>query len=405
VLASTLVWHLSNFAFNSVAARALGPASYGALAAVVAVLYVVSPLFVSIQTVSSRLTTRLGNDGAFGRVRWLTRYYAVRLALVGLLLAAAVALGSSALARFLRVPSAAPIAILGVAFVFSAVTHLQRGVLQGTMRFGRYAVSTLIEAAAKIVATVALLVWVWRSVNGAMLAIATASLVALCANVGLLRFLPRPQAEPEPVGHPYRYSLLTLSCLVLLALLLSVDLLAAKRYLDPHTAGLYAAVSLSGKVVFFATSALTLCLFPIFSERQEKGIDAKGTLAAAVAVVIGGSALLIAVYFVAPQLVVAPLFGSHYAAAGEYIGWMGVAFGAYAVVYLTAMYLLAQQNSVVSAVLAVAVLVQVAGLYTFHSTISSIIAVDFVVLLSTSCVLSTLALQGRAVSSPAPEPA
>jgi O-antigen/teichoic acid export membrane protein len=405
VLASTLVWHLSNFAFNSVSARLLGPASYGSLAAVVAVLYVAGPLFVSIQTVTCRLTIRLATRDEWERLRGLLRYYGVRLSLAALALATAVVISSSTLAGFLHVPSELPIAILGIAFLFAAMTHLQRGVLQGSLRFGRYAVSTLSEATAKIVATVVLLLWVWRSIEAAVLAIAIGGLVAIVVNWLLLGYLPKTDGEVEPVGHPFRYSLVTLSCLLLLALLLSVDLLAAKRYLDPHDAGVYAAVSLAGKIIFFATSALTLYLFPLFSDRQERGLDARRPLVNALKLVVAASSLLVIAYFAVPGIVIGPLFGSSYSAAGAYIGWMAIAFAAYAVVYLTAMYLLSQENGSVNSILGLAVLVQLAGLYTLHSTIWAIVAVEVAVLASTALVLSVVALQARSVSSPAPEPA
>jgi O-antigen/teichoic acid export membrane protein len=405
VLGSTLLWHVSNFAFNALSARVLGTAQYGTLAAVIALLYVGSPIFFSIQTVASRLTTKLVASGEEARVRGLLRFYGLRLGLGGLLLAAAVAISSSALARFLRVPSPVPIAILAIALLLSVFTHLQRGVLQGSMEFGRYALSTVTEATAKIGASVLILVVLWRSVDAAVLAMAVGSALGLLANSFLLRFLPESRGRPRTIPHPYRYSALTLSCLLLLAVLLSMDVLAAKRYLDPHTAGIYAAVSLSGKIVFFATSALAVYLFPIFSERRDRGVDAKGTLTGALAVLLLGSASLVAGYFFMPHVFVTLLFGHNYDGATAYVGWMAIAFSAYAFLYLTAIYLLSQENNLVSLTLGAAVLAQAAGFYTFHSTITAFISVQLAVFASTAVVLAAVASQAHAVSPTAAEPA
>jgi O-antigen/teichoic acid export membrane protein len=404
LLGATLSWHASNFAFNAVSARALGTARYGALAAVVAISYVASPLFFSIQTVTSRITTKLVSSGEEDRLRGLLRYYGLRLGLGGLVLAAAVAIASSLLASFLHIPSGTPIAILGLAFLFAAITHVQRGVLQGCMRFGRFALSTLTEAIVKITAAVVLVVWISRSVEAAIAAIALASLFGLGVNSLLLRCLPNSRERSDPIPHPYRYSALTLSCLVLLALLLSIDLLAAKRYLDPHTAGLYAAISLTGKAVFFATSALAVYLFPVFSQRQEEGIDARGTLAGAIAALCTGSAAMITIYFVAPRVVILPLFGSRYEDAAPYIGWMGLAFSAYAIVYLTATYLLSQERTQVTSVLGFALLAQVCGLYMLHSSITQIIAVQATVFGATAVVLTALCALHAVVPAQAAEP-
>jgi O-antigen/teichoic acid export membrane protein len=404
VLGSTLAWHLSNFAFNSVSARILGPSSYGTLAAVVAMLYVASPLFVSVQTVASRITTKLASRGEWSRLSGLARYYALRLAVVGLALAAVVALSSSAIATFLRVPSPTPIAFAAVALVFASVTHLQRGLLQGSMRFERYALATLAETGAKIATALVLLLWVWHSVDAAVLAIVLGSLFGLIANIFLLRFLPPAHGQFEPIPHPVRYSLLTLSCLLFMALLLSVDVLAAKRYLDPHSAGLYAAVSLSGKIVFFGASALVLYLFPIFSDRREQGLDARGALGGALCLLSAGSVAVLAIYFLVPQIVVGPLFGPGYQDAATYIGPAGAAFIACAVVYLTSMYLLSQENWTASPVLAATVVADVCGLYTFHASITQLIAVQGVVFATSALLLTTLCSQSHLVPSGAPDP-
>ena len=229
----------------------LGPASYGSLAAVVALLYVASPLFVSIQTVTSRLTTKLGNRGEWARVRGLVRFYGLRLGFAGLVLMAVFGLSSSPLARFLHVPSQLPIAILGIGFLFSTIAHLSARRAARLDAIGRYAVSAIAEAGAKIVVTVVLLLWVWPEHRGAILAIVIASMFAVIVNGGPSALLAMEHPRATTDNTPFRHSPATLCCLLLLATLLSVDLLAANRYLDPHDAGLYAAVSLAGKIAFF----------------------------------------------------------------------------------------------------------------------------------------------------------
>jgi O-antigen/teichoic acid export membrane protein len=392
VIASTLVWHVSNFLFNSVAARLLGPAHYGSLAAVVAILYVISPVFVSMQTVASRLTTTLGTDGQWSRVRGLLSFYSVRIGGVFAGLSIVFVLLSGALAEFLNVTSPGAVAILGAAFVTSVFTHMQRGVLQGAREFGRYALSTLVEALVKIVAAVVILVFLWRSVGGGVLAIVVSSAVGALANWRLLAFMPKPREQVEQIPHPYRYSLATLGSLVLLALLLSADVLAAKRYLPAHEAGVYAAVSLCGKIVFFATSAITLFLFPFFSARQDQGRDARGPLAAALGVVSLMALCVVGVYVVAPSVVVVPLFGSDYGDANPYLAVSGLAFGCYAIVYLSAMFLLSQQDGRGPVVLGVALIAQLAGLYVFHSSIWDIVYVLLAVLVVTAGALAALAV-------------
>jgi O-antigen/teichoic acid export membrane protein len=392
ILAATFVWHLSNFAFNSITGRVLGPAGYGTVAAVIAVLYVASPLFMSVQTVASKISTGLAARGEHPRIRALAAFYSWRLGLGALVVAAALALASSALARFLRLPSGVPLAMVGGAFAFSVVSHLQRGVFQGTTRFGRFATSTIIEATVKLAALVLALTVLWRSEESAVLAVVVGSAVAVAAGSLLLRYLPSPRGQVELIAHPYRYSLATLATLVLLSLLLTVDILAAKRYLPAHDAGLYAAVSLAGKIVFFATSGVTLVLFPLFSERQEQGRDARRPLLAGLGVVAACAAALSVLYAVAPQVVIDPLFGAGFEGAGPYLFPMSAAFGCYAIAYLTAMYLLSQKQTAGAGLLLVAAFCQAAALYSFHGSLGEIVTIQVAVLsaLAASLVARTL---------------
>ncbi len=394
VIASTLLWHASNFGFNSAAARLLGPIDYGTLTAVLALIAVAAPAFSTVQAVASREATAYVARGETAWLRGLVRRHGVRLAFGGLLLAGALTLAATAIARFLRIPSAAPIAILSTLLVFSLVTHLQRGVLQGTKSFGAYAISTTVEAVVKIAAVLALLLLVSRSVDAAVLAVSLSAVVALVVNWALLRRLPARGPVPRhrvPVGT----TALALASLVLLAVLFSVDVLAAKRYLGAQAAGVYAAASLTGKAVFYATSALAFFLFPYFSTRQERGEDARRLLLGALALVGASSGVLLLVYFLAPGELVRLLFGSGYAAAEPHIGWMGLAFTFYAWAYLAALYLISHRDAVGAAALGVLVLGQLTALYTFHGSVGGLVAVELAVFAVAAVTLVSLCLHDR----------
>jgi O-antigen/teichoic acid export membrane protein len=384
VVGSTLVWHASNFVFNSISARLLGPGGYSDLAAAVTLLYLASPILTSIQTLTSRTATSLQVAGETHRIRVLVRRTCVRLALGGVAVGTACGLASHPIASFLHLHSGWPIVIVGAGLCLSGVTHCQRGVLQGLQRFERYATSTVVEATVKVVAVGALVGWLSRSVTAAVAAVPVAAVCALAANAALLRFLPRGgRTAPSPAVA--RRSATTALTFVFLALLLSADVLAAKRYLPAHAAGLYAAVSLSGKIVYFATSALSFFLFPIFSERRERNLDGRRQLVAAVVLIAACSVSLIALYLLVPHVTIGLLFGGRYAAAAPYLAQIALAFTGYALAYLAATFLLAEGARVGAALLGAGVLLQLGALYARHASVGQIVHVQTVVLWATAC--------------------
>jgi O-antigen/teichoic acid export membrane protein len=396
VFAATLVWHGSNFAFNSVAARLLGPNGYSELAAAVTLLYIGSPLLVSIQTTTSRTVTSLSTRGdTVGIARLLTRLR-TRLLLVGAAAVAAGVLFAGLFAHALHLSSGGAVAIVVAGLSISLLTHCQRGFLQGQERFGAYAASTASEAITKVGAAAAILVLLRRDVDGAVAAIPLAAACTLVLNSWLLRGTAAERGETA--AHPRarrERPLPTLATFGLLAVLLSADVLAAKRFLPSHEAGLYAAVSLCGKTTFFATSFLAVFMFPVLSARHERGTDARRVLGSALAAVVCCSLLMSAIYASAPGVVVGPLFGPGFAGARPYVGWIGVAFGGYAVVYLCATSLLAQRRSIGAAILAGIAVLQVAGLAIVHGSIGAIVDVQLVVCWTGAALLATAAFMRR----------
>lgn len=392
VMGATLAWHASNFTFNVVAARSLSSSDYGDLAAAVALLYIVSPLFVSVQTVASRLTTERATAGKLSELRALARYYGVRLALAALVVASAVAAASPALAHALHIRQPVALVVVAASLPLAVVVHMQRGVFQGVERFGRFGLSTAAEAVIKVVTAVVFVAWVWPSVAGAVLGVAAGLLAALILNAFLLRFLPRSPTYARPAEHPYRYSLAAVASLSLLALLLSLDVVAAKRFLSPQQAGLYAAIALGGKVVFFATSGINWIVFPRFSRLIDEGVDARPLLRRAFLVTGLVGAAICAAYFSAPRMFVAVLFSSRYPSAGHYMGAIAIGYAGYCVAYTGAIYLLALRALRGTAALALAVIAQVAAFALFHSAVGDLVAVQVGVLCSAGLTLALLCL-------------
>jgi O-antigen/teichoic acid export membrane protein len=377
VLIGGAIWQLSNFLFNAVAAHALGPAGYATVAAIVGFAYLFGPAFVALQTVASRTTTDLVVGGRGSAIRGTLRFYTKRVLGAGTAASLLVTLASAWIAHVLRVPSVVPIVIIGTTFVFSSWSHLQRGVLQGAKLFAPLGVSSAFEGIMKLGACAILLHLVMTgSVTGPILAIPVAAAAAVCFNEVLLRRLPRSESGPRPVDHPIGYSVSTLATLILLAMLLSADVIVGKRYLPAGYAGIYAAVSLAAKIAFFPAAPLAAFLFPLWSERAERGEDGRKVFLVGVGIMAAIAGAVEVVYLVAPSFVVDRLFGSAFHDASGYLAWAGPVFFLYAVVYLSAMYLLAAKNQLAMWLLSGALVSQLAALYAVHSSVDRIGGVE-----------------------------
>jgi len=398
VFVGTLIWQLSNFAFSAVSAHSLGPVKYGSLAASMALLSFASPLLAAAQTVTSRETTSFLARNEPWRIRPAFSHYTRRVAAGSLVLAGAIALASGWISRLFHLGSPWLVVLVGAMIPGYLVGHMLGGLLQGAQRFASFAAETAVEGLTKAAIGI-LVIGLWRkSALGGMAAVAASCAAGLATYLllalpGLMRgsLTVARQREPGAVEHQARpshrrvprrgvpgvvgYSMTALSTYGLLALMLSSDTLVAKHYLPGYQAGLYAGLSLTGKIAYFAASSVFIVAFPVFSQRDESRMGNGKWLAAASGIVLTTASAIVALYAIEPSWVVIPLLGSSYRPAEAFIPWMAAIFGLYALGYLMSLYLLASKRRGVIVVLAVAAAVQFTGFFIFHGSVLQIAGV------------------------------
>ena len=422
-----LVGQAANFAFNAVGAHALGPAHYGTLAASMALIGFATPLLAAIQAVASREATSLAARNELRKLRPMLRHYGLRLICGALALGAAIAAASGWISDLFHLGSPWFAVIVGVAIPCYTVSHLLGGILQGIERFARFAWESVVEGAAKAVTGVLAMGLVWRSALSGMAAVAASCIVGLLTYLLFtLPLLDRDTLPPIPEQRRavavtrgrrahrripdgaapgvVRYSVTALVTYGLLAVMLSSDTLIAKHYLPSQQAGLYAGVSLAGKIAYFAASSLFVVAFPVFSRQHDQGTDSRKWIIAAGGAVCATTGAIAIAFALEPAWVVIPLLGDRYQAAEGYVPWMAAVFGLYALGYLVSIYLLARKRRGIIAVLAVALVVQFAGFFSFHSTLTQlmgVLAVAFGVLIAGGTLLVLLG-GGRDRATPDP---
>jgi O-antigen/teichoic acid export membrane protein len=398
VLGGSLVGQAANFLFNAVGAHALGPERYGVLAASMALLSFAGPLLAALQAVASREATSLAARKQLWKVAPMLRHYGLRVTGGSLVLAGAAAAASSWISGLFHLGSPWFVILIGATIPCYTVGHILGGLLQGTERFGRFALETVVEGSTKAIIGILVMGLLWHSALCGVATVAVSRAAGLVAYLLLTLPILDKSAPGEIAGegpatafsrirgahrrHPrvgmpgvVRYSMTALATYGLLALLLSSDTLVAKHYLSSHQAGLYAGVSLAGKIAYFATSSVIVVAFPAFCRRHEQGAGSPRRILASGGAVCAITGVIVTLFALQPAWVVIPLLGGRYRSAERYVPWMAAIFGLYALGFLVSVYLLARKRRGIIAVLAASVGVQFAGFFIFHSTITRMMGV------------------------------
>jgi O-antigen/teichoic acid export membrane protein len=261
IAVAVMVTNVAAYAFTIVAARWLGPLSYGAFAAAMNVLLVTGVVQLALQTTAARRIAREPLhveevEDAILRVGWRTS-----LVLGGVLL-----LLSPLVARALRFDDVATAAALAVAVAPTTLFGAQAGILQGERRWIALGLLYFAVGVPRLVLG-ALALWVQQSELAAMIGVAVSACIPIAlGEVALRRARGQRQRRPHSGDHTARdvwwETVRNGQALLAFLVLSNVDIVLARNILSPHDAGLYAGGLILVKAVLFMPQFVVVVAFP-----------------------------------------------------------------------------------------------------------------------------------------------
>ena len=390
VLAVALVvTNAGNYILNLLLGRWLSPAEFADASLMVTMMLTFASISVCLALVTARfigIRDAAGNVGGSARlVRTLRR---VALS-VGIVIAAVLAAGSPWWRDILHTGSAWPFVILACGIPFYLQCAVGRGTLQGRLRFAPLAVTFLVEMIVRL-SVGSGLVLLGMGVDGATAGLAM-SLVAAWVTVILFRpglSRARRSIEVGPVDASpgtstdlagvRAYAAFVSVLLVGQMVINNSDVLIAKASLAPFDAGLYSAVALIGRAVFFLSWSVATVVFPVVALRHAKGESGHRVLAGGIVAVLGiGSACVVgALLFGGPVLGV--VLGPDYSGLSGSLAVYALATTLFAVASLIASQHLATGRIRESWVVLAGAGLQIVLLLLWHNSIAQLIGAQLV---------------------------
>ena len=285
LLIALSVLNASNYIFHVAVSRLLGPEEYGGLAAVLAIVMILAvPLSVA-QTVVAKRVAVLRRAGAEDDVDVTVAATTRSLARAGLVGFVLLTLASPLLAAFLRA-DLGPTLPLGLYWLVSLPLSAVLGGMQGRLRFAPLAGVAVFGVAVRLVAGIGL-VWAGFGVTGAILGTVLAQVLSLLLALAIAPDVRSAWRRAKGTGSAlrgeFRATLLALGSFWLLA---EIDLVLARRFLEPGEAGLYASAGLLARAMLFLPAAISMVALPRFAESRD-GEEARRRLRIAIAAVAG----------------------------------------------------------------------------------------------------------------------
>lgn len=375
VFAGTMIANVASYVYHLLLGRLLGPPGYGEISSLFSILYLFTVPLTVIQTVLVKYFSEFKARDEIGSARTLFMVLTKYICIGSAVFLPVIYIISPAVSSFLHLSSSGLFMTVYLLFVFSLLAIPPLSALQGYQIFFWSSLFIGGTIVVKVVLSIPFARW---GVQGVLIAAIISAISVYVLYFIPLKFLIKSKGVAIGVNkkEAFAYIVPTLFTLLGLTSLYSTDIILVRHYLSAGEAGMYAAVAILGKIIFFASSAVALVSFPVLSEQYAKGVVSKKMIYSGILAVICMSVGLTGCYFVFPEFIVSMLFGNTYADAAALLGIFGMFISLYSVGYIISMICLAIGRTKVWAMPFFSALAQIALIVQFHLSVSQIVYIN-----------------------------
>ncbi|WP_148614737.1 lipopolysaccharide biosynthesis protein [Nocardioides rubriscoriae] len=369
------VMNIATYGFTIIAARALGPQAYGAFAAVMNVLIVVSVASLALQATAARRIA--STPGDVHQIEAGIRHVTLRAALtLGALLVLAAPLINTAL----RLDSLLTAALIGLTAVPLTVMGGQAGILQGERRWRPLAVLYTAAGVPRLVVGTALILWRPEELTATLGVLVGATAPVL---VGWWALRERGDLHHDHPHHPdlsgadhgsralVRESVRNSQALLAFFAMSNIDIIVARNVLPDHDSGLYAGGLILTKAMLFLPQFVVVLAFPDMADHTAR----RRALRLSLAIVGVLGVVGIAASYLLSHVALVFIGGNDYTDVQDQLWLFAVLGTLLSMIQLLVYALLAQENGRLVALpwLALALITTLAA--TLADTVGSLLAV------------------------------
>ena len=305
LLASSGLVGVTNLVYNVATARLLGPTGFAHATAVYTLLMLTSAITLSFQVVCAKYVASHEmieeRGGIFASLH-------LRAWIAGVGLGLLLFLFNRSIQNYLNLPNPVLISLLALGTAFYIPLGVRRGYIQGIHAFTALAMNFMLEGLVRLGGAYLLIV-LGLGVRGAVLA----SVIAVIASYFMAQPSPgleslRSRKLPIAFGEGLQ-AIVFFSGQVIIN---NFDIVLVKHFFASDEAGIYAAVSLVGRLVNMCAWSVVNTMFPVSASARQNDREARPVLFMSLLLVLLILSALILGLWAIPSFLWRTLFGSHF---------------------------------------------------------------------------------------------
>lgn len=365
-----------NYLYHFIIGRLLGPSNYGELAAIISLIGLLGIIPGSVTLVITKYVSAAQNDTDLNN---LIFWFKKRIIIISLIYTIILLALTPLMTSFLKIPDMSYLIMIAISFLLSLQSSLNRAILQGLLKFKEMISSILAENGAKLIISV-ILVYLGFQVAGAVMAFVIASFLGFYMTIYFLKTKYQgAQKEKSPnIKAMAKFAIPVAIQSFAVTSLYSSDVILVKHFFSPHQAGVYAALSILGKIIFFGAGPIGAVMFPLVSKRHSKGESYKSIFIYSLLATLILIIVVLTLYLLAPQLAIMLLYGKAYLEAANLLVWFGIFISLFTISTLFISYYLSLGKISVVALPCIAAVMQIVLIWFYHQNLFMVILISII---------------------------
>lgn len=323
ILVATAVNSLFNYLYHLITIRNVSVGQYGTIQSLISLNYIFT---IVTGAFSLAIISHLG-DKAKKNISSYTAYLA-KNALRGSLLIWLILLVFYPLIRdFLHLKSFSPFFVFSLQHSIIFLPVVYQSVLKARLKFWQSSLAGVLATGSKII-TIIILFGIGLKVNAALWGGVSFKFILLVISSFFVYQLFKPSKSKQQLNkldlNFWRFSLISLFTNFALTTIYTVDIILVKHWFDHQQAGVYAATSTIGKIIYFIANSILLVAYPLFSKYKQSKSKLKKLFQLSAISMISIITVGLIFYFFGGKIIIENLLTSRYLKVLPYLFRFGI---------------------------------------------------------------------------------
>ncbi|RAJ77407.1 O-antigen/teichoic acid export membrane protein [Chitinophaga dinghuensis] len=374
LMGSTLLVNAGNYLTNLLLGRWMGPESFSEAGLLITMMLMLSFIATGFQLTTAKYAALAAGGSRLKQVGPVYKWISKIALLSGTGIALLIFASSGFWRSFFNTTSSSLFIILGAGIPVYLVMSVNRGILQGKGRFKKLALTYQFEMWSRLILS-AIAVKCGLGPPGVAAAITLSLVVALVISRFKIPAIPAGVQAIDKKGI-FHFIVLILIYECSQILINNSDVVLVKHFFPPQDAGLYAALALVGRIVYFGTWTVVTILFPMVIRLEKENKPHLTYFFAGLGIVVLMSAVAIALMAAIPNLIVHLLFGPAYYGLTPYLWYYALATSLFACANVFVYYNISLERRLPVWISICAGIAQIILIWKYHSSFYEVISIQ-----------------------------